>query len=332
MLYRSLGQSGIEASAVAFGAWAIGGWLWGGTNEADAVDAIHAALAHGINLIDTAPIYGLGKSEELAGKAIRKCRDEVLIATKCGMKWDGEPIGDLHAEVPIPGSQKPRRIYINLRPESIRAELDASLRRLGTDYVDLYQTHWQDSTTPIAETMGCLMDLRAEGKIRAIGVSNASPEQIDAYRALGPVHVDQERYSMLDRELETANLDYCRRHGMAFMAYSPLAHGLLTGKVDAGRKFAEGDFRRDSDRFTPESIQRIRELLDILGDIAAQSGLTVAQLVIRWTLQQPGCTHALCGARNAEQARENAIAGDGTLDDQALAAISEALAGISEGE
>ena len=250
MLYRSLGQSRIEASAVAFGAWAIGGWLWGGSDESDAVDAIHSALAAGINLIDTAPIYGLGKSEELVGKAIRKCRGDVLIATKCGMKWDGEQIGDLHAELTMPGSRKPRRIYINLRPESIRAELDASLRRLGTDYVDLYKTHWQDSTTPIAETMGCLLDLQANGKIRAIGVSNASRSQIDAYRALGTVAADQERYSMLDREAEAGNLDYCRRNDIAFMAYSPLAHGLLTGKIDTGRKFAEEDFRRDNDRFS----------------------------------------------------------------------------------
>lgn len=329
MLYRSLGQSRIEGSAVAFGSWAIGGWLWGGSDESDAVDAIHAALAAGINLIDTAPIYGLGKSEKLVGKAIRKCRDKVLIATKCGMKWDGEQIGDPHAEVTMPGSGKPVRIYRNLRPASIQAELDASLRRLGTDYVDLYQTHWQDSTTPIAETMGCLMDLHAKGKIRAIGVSNASQSQLDAYRALGPVDTNQERYSMLDREAETGNLDYCRRNDIAFMAYSPLGHGLLTGKVEADRKFAEGDFRRDSDRFTRESVHRIKGLLDILSSVAAQTGLTVAQVVIRWTLQQPGCTHALCGARNAKQARENAKAGEGILDADALLMISEGLVRIS---
>jgi methylglyoxal reductase len=325
MLYRPLGTSGMEASVIAFGAWAIGGVWWGGSDEDEAIGAIRAAVDSGINLIDTAPIYGFGRSEAVIGKAIAGFREKVLIATKCGMRWDGPEIGQFHAEASVPGVEKPVRIYRNLRPDSIRAELKGSLRRLGTSYVDLYQTHWQDATSSIAETMDCLMALQTEGKIRAIGVSNASIDDLGAYREAGMFHADQERFSMLDRHSAAANLEYCRERDLAFLAYSPLAHGLLTGKVNVDRTFARGDFRREHERFTPAEIKRVQGLLDRLAPLARDSNLTVAQLVIRWTLQQPGLTHVLCGARNAYQAGENARAGEALLGQDVIDAISRIL-------
>lgn len=309
MLYRSLGKSGMEASVVAFGAWAIGGVWWGGSDDDRAIAAIHAAIDAGINLIDTAPIYGFGRSEKVIGKAIAGRREKVLIASKCGMRWEGPEVGQFHGEATVPGADKPVRIFRNLRPESIRTELEGSLRRLGTTYIDLYQTHWQDETSSIAETMDCLLELRAEGKIRAIGVSNASIDDLGAYRRAGVVHADQERFSMLDRDSADANLAYCRDHELAFLAYSPLEHGLLTGKVNLERAFARGDFRREHEGFRPAQIERVQGLLNRLAPIARDCNLTLAQLVIRWTLQQPGLTHVLCGARDARQAGENALAG-----------------------
>ena len=201
MLYRKLGSSGIEVSTVGLGAWAIGGWMWGGTEEGKSIAAIHAALDRGINLIDTAPAYGLGRSEEIVGQAIHGRRDRVVLATKCGLVWDREEgqfffHSDDKGATPGPSKYK---LFRNLRPDSIRAELERSLERLSTDYVDLYQTHWPDPTTPIAETVDVLLDLKGQGKIRAIGVSNANRQQLQAY---GRIDSDQERYSLLDRQIE----------------------------------------------------------------------------------------------------------------------------------
>lgn len=325
MLYRPLGRSSINASVVGFGAWAIGGEWWGGSDEEEAIYAIHAALDAGINFIDTAPIYGFGKSETVIGKAIARRREKVVIATKCGMRWDGSEVGQFHAEAPVAGTEKPVRIYRNLKPDSIRTEIEGSLKRLGTSYIDLYQTHWQDATTPIAETMDCLMDLQSEGKIRMIGVSNASTNQIAAYQNAGAICSDQERFSMLDRDSASSNIQYCLENDLAFLAYSPLAHGLLTGKVDSARAFAQGDFRREHVDFSPGKVNRTLSLINRLAPIAEDNDLTLAQLVIRWTVQQPGCTHALCGARNAQQAGENAQAGESKLGQGAIDAISRAL-------
>ena len=241
MLYRKLGSSGIDVSAVGFGAWAIGGWMWGGADEDQAIAAIHAALDHGINLLDTAPIYGYGRSEEIVGRAIRGRREKVVLATKCGMIWDREE-GEFYFHANQEGitfRPSEKKVYKCLRPDSIRAELERSLTRLGTTYVDLYQTHWQESTTPIADTMAALVKLKEQGKIRAIGVSNANLEHLKAY---GPIDSDQEKYSMLDRNLETnGTLEYCRRQNIAVLAYSPLANGLLTGKIRPDRQFGPGD-------------------------------------------------------------------------------------------
>ena len=192
-------------------------------------------------------------------------------------------------------------------PDSIRAELERSLTRLGTTYVDLYQTHWQESTTPIADTMAALVKLKEQGKIRAIGVSNANVEHLKAY---GPIDSDQEKYSMLDRNLETNGmLEYCRQQNIAVLAYSPLANGLLTGKMRPDRQFGPGDLRKGNRRFTPAGIERVNAMLEQLRPMAQRHQATIAQLVIAWTCMQPGMTCVLCGARDPQQAIENAAAG-----------------------
>ncbi|MCE5269452.1 MAG: aldo/keto reductase [Planctomycetaceae bacterium] len=321
MIYRKLGPSKIDVSAVAFGAWAIGGWMWGGSDEQEAIEAIHAALDHGISLIDTAPIYGFGRSEELVGRAIHGRRDKVVVATKCGMVWDREE-GEFFfhsSQEGITLRASDKKIYKCLRPESIRAELERSLKRLGTTYVDLYQTHWQESTTPIADTMATLMKLKDEGKIRAIGICNANLMQLAEY---GPIDSNQEKFSLLDREIEQdGRLAYCRRTGVGVLPYSPLANGLLTGKIRPDRQFGAGDLRRGNRRFSPAGIEKVNGMLDQLRPIAEQHRCSIAQLVIAWTYSQPGITSVLCGARTARQAIENAAAGDVALSAEELETI-----------
>ncbi len=316
MEYRRLGASGIEASVVGLGAWAIGGWMWGGTDERKAVEAIQASLDAAINFIDTAPAYGLGLSETIVGKAISGRRDKVVIATKCGIVW--------HTEKGTPFlDQNGKTMHRYLGPESIRYELEMSLKRLNTDHIDLYQTHWQDETTPIEETMSTLLDLKREGKIRAIGVSNATVEQIEAYRRVGPVDSGQERYSMLDRGLEDGYLPYARKNNIAVLAYSPLANGLLTGKIGPEREFPPDDLRHNNPRFSVGTRKKVLAMLDRIRPIAEKHRLTLAQLVIAWTVAQPGLTHALVGARDDRQARENAAAGSVTLLREDLEIINQ---------
>jgi aryl-alcohol dehydrogenase-like predicted oxidoreductase len=305
-----LGQSGIQASVVGLGAWAIGGWMWGGTSEKESIETIHAAIDAGTDLIDTAPIYGFGLSERIVGKAIKDRRDKVVLATKCAMVCDtGRGEHKFNSDVSGPAENGHIHIQVCLHPESIRQELEESLRRLQTDCIDLYQTHWQDSTTPIEDTMATLLDLKQEGKIRAIGVSNATSEHMDQYRALGPIDSDQEKFSMLDQEIREDQLPYCHQHGIAILAYSPLAQGLLTGKMGPDREFEEGDQRRNNARYSVENRRRVADMLQAFEPIAEKHGGTLAQAVIAWTFHQDGVTHVLCGARHVGQAQENAQAG-----------------------
>ncbi len=190
--------------------------MWGGTDRADSIRAIQTAIDAGVNLIDTAPAYGLGLSEEIVGEAIRGRRDQVVLATKCGLVWHVQQGAHRFDQAGIP-------VYSFLGAASLRHEVEQSLRRLGTDYIDLYQTHWQDRATPIEETAGTLMELKREGKIRAIGVSNASTADMDQYRNVGALDSDQERFSLLDRGPEAEQLPYLRRNGIAFLAYHPCA-------------------------------------------------------------------------------------------------------------
>lgn len=332
MQMRPLGESGIQASAVAFGAWAIGGWMWGGADEKDAIDAIHAAIDNGINLIDTAPMYGFGRSEEVVGKAIKGKRDKVIVATKSSLIWDGTGTdGTYHFSTDefakiVDDTTKPKYdVYINGRPKHIRKGVEDSLRRLGTDVIDLFQTHWQDKTTPIADTMGELMRLKKEGKIRAIGCSNANPGQMDEYRAVGQLDCDQEKYNMLDRGMEETNLPYCAKNNIAFLAYSPLAQGLLTGAVGPDRVFEKSDQRSFNPRYSLENRRKIADFLETVKPVADAYQATYAQIVTAWTLSQPGCTHTLLGARNVKQVTENARGGSILLDSAAVEAINKAM-------
>ncbi|MHB0997848.1 MAG: aldo/keto reductase [Armatimonadota bacterium] len=318
MIFRTLGQSDIKASVIGLGTWAIGGWAWGGTAKNESEKAIHAAIDAGINLIDTAPAYGLGLSEEIVGNAIEGKRDKVILATKCGLVWHTDKGQFFFNEGGFP-------VHRYLGPESIRYEVEESLRRLRTDYIDLYQTHWQDPSTPIEDTMAALLELKDEGKIKTIGVSNATTADIDRYMGVGSVDSAQELFSMLDRKIEDKLVPYCINNGISILAYSPLALGLLTGKIDPDRVFPSDDFRSGNPRFSAESRLKVAAMMDEIRPVAEARGLTIAQLVIAWTIAQPGITFALCGARNPAQAIENAGAGDVTLSAEELAIINDAI-------
>lgn len=326
MKVRPIGSSGIDAPVIALGAWAIGGWMWGGTEEREAVDAIHAALDAGITLIDTAPIYGYGRSEEIVGKALRGRREGVVLATKCGLVWD-QAAGDFAFKGNEAGIDEggDRAIYKYLGAASIRAEIEQSLKRLQTDVIDLYQPHWPDSTTAAEDTAATLMALQDEGKIRAFGPCNITDAIIRQYAATGPVASVQQKYSMLDRRLEEDALPFCIEQGLAVLAYSPMELGLLTGKATANRSYGEGDLRRKHPRFTPENLALVARLLEAIQPIADGHDATLAQLVLAWTVHQPGITHALAGARTPAQARENAAAGDIALTENEQAVINEAV-------
>jgi aryl-alcohol dehydrogenase-like predicted oxidoreductase len=291
--------------------------MWGGTDVQKSVRSIQASLDAGVNFIDTAPAYGLGLSERIVGEAIHGRRDKVILATKCGLVWHTAK-GTFFVD------QNGTRIHRYLGAESIRYEVEHSLRRLETDYIDLYQTHWQDATTPIAETMGTLLDLKRKGKIRAIGVSNCTIDQVRQYRAVGPVDAAQEQYNLLHRDVEHEYLPYCLQNHMAVLAYSPLANGLLTGKVDPERVFPDDDLRRNSPLFSRDSRMRVRDMFEHLAPVARKYSFTDGQLAIAWALAQPGVTHALVGARDTHQAEENAWAGSVMLAAADVARVTEA--------
>jgi methylglyoxal reductase len=326
---RALGRSGLVLPSVAFGAWAIGGWQWGGTDERAAVDAIRAGLDAGITAIDTAPIYGFGRSEEIVGRAIAGRRAQVQVLTKAGLRWDAEG-GELAFDGLDGG--KPLRIFRNSRPASLRAEVDASLRRLGVETLDLLQIHWPDRTTPIADSMGALLDLKRAGKIRAIGVSNFTPELLEqAQKALGdvPLASTQERFSLLARGIEKAVLPWARAHEVGLLAYSPLEQGLLTGTVGGARTFPKGDERARRGLFSAANRLRVNAALErSVQPIAEHLGATLAQVVIAWTIAQPGITCALVGARTPLQARENALGGELELTREQLDSIGHDFAEV----
>jgi len=303
MKYRKLGSSNIETSVIGLGTWAMGGWMWGGTDDRASIAAIHGALDHGVNLIDTAPAYGLGKAEEVVAEAIKGRRDDVVLATKCGLVWD-----DNQGEYFFDEEGKP--VYRFLGEQSIRKELQASMQRLGTDYIDLYITHWQDPTTPIEETMETLLALKKEGKIRAIGVSNVSASELKQYLACGPVDVIQEKYNMLDREIEGKLLPICGDYNTSVLSYSSLAQGILSGKIGPDRQFSGDDQRLNDPRFSLKNRIKIKSLLDQIEPMAKSYNISIAQLVIAWTVAQSPLMFALCGARNLQQSAENAAAGE----------------------
>ncbi len=323
MEYRQLGTSDLQVTPVALGAWAIGGWLWGGTDDEAAIDGIRRAVDLGMTSIDTAAIYGFGHSERICGQAVKGRRDDVRLLTKFGLRWDLEKGVEYFDTTDNEG--RPRKVYKYAGRESVMEECERSLKRLGTDYIDLYQHHWPDVSTPIEETMDACARLLKQGKVRAVGVSNYSPEQMDEAREVAPLASNQPPYSMLKRDIEADVLPCCREHNVGVLVYSPLEGGLLTGKVTEDREFAEGDKRRNDPRYSQENRRRVLEFLEDLRPIAETHDATFAQLVLAWTFHQPGVTSALVGVRNPKQAEENAAAGDVALAEEEIAEIDARL-------
>ncbi len=319
MQTREIGRSGIEASVVGLGTWAIGGWMWGGTDEAKSIAAIQSSIDAGVTLIDTAPAYGQGVAEEIVGKALKGRRDNVVLATKCGLVWHtnkGNHFFDYDG--------KPVHRYLG--KDSIIYEVEQSLARLKTDYIDHYITHWQDPTTPIPETMEALEQLKAQGKIRSIGASNASADDIRAYLAAGTLDAVQEEYSMVKRDLENEMVPLCQENHVSILSYSSLALGLLSGAIGPDRVFSGDDLRKDNPRFSMANREKVSRLMESIAPIAQTHNATKVQTVIAWTLSQPGITFSLCGARDVRQAEENAAAGRMRLSREDVDAISKAIA------
>lgn len=324
---RKLGKSGLEVSPIAFGAWAIGGWMWGGSDREDALGALHACLDLGITSIDTAPIYGFGLSEQLVGEAIKGKRDQYEILTKCGMRW--EKAEGEYFFTTRDNEGRSRDIYKYSGRDSLIRECEESLNRLGTDYIDLYQIHWPDYSTPIEEAMEAFQVLLEQGKIRAAGVSNYSVELMHRSASVVELTSNQVPYSMVQRDIEKEIIPWCVEHQCGILAYSPLQRGLLTGKIKPGHAFAPGDTRPDTPHFKHKNLVAINGFLDELKPLADRKGATLSQLVIRWTLEQPGITVALVGARDATQVEQNAGALHISLSEEEVSIINEKLVSLA---
>lgn len=277
----------LKSSRIGIGTWAIGGWMWGGTDEKESIRTIHAALDMGINLIDTAPVYGQGRSEEIVGEAMRQYgrRDSIILATKVGIDWTTG------------------RIERNSSRERILKEFADSLQRLQTGYIDIYQVHWPDPLTPIEETAATLRELYEQGKIRAIGVSNFSPEQMQRFQAVAPLHTVQPPYNLFEREIEADVLPYAREHGVTALTYGAICRGLLSGTMRADREFSKDDLRKTSDpKFQPPQFAEYLEAAKKLDAYARERfAKGVIHLAVRWLLDQPGVGAALWGARRPDQ-------------------------------
>ena len=326
MKFRTLGQSDLEVSALAFGAWAIGGWLWGGADSKEAVKAIETAVDNGMTTIDTASVYGFGLSEKLVGEAIKGKRDKVQILTKFGMSWDDKRGQFYFASKDESG--KDVEIYRYASKEKVLSDCDDSLWRLKTDYIDLFQIHWSDPTTPISETMEALEILIKNGKIRAGGVCNYSLELMKEAVATFKLTSNQVPYSMINRNIEKDIVPYCIENNIGMLAYSPLQRGLLTGKMKPGYKFNDGDSRPSTPYYKEPNFTKILGLLDKIKPIADDRKVTLSQLILNWTIQQPGITCALAGARNPSQVLDNIGATDFSLTKEEISRINNFIADI----
>jgi aryl-alcohol dehydrogenase-like predicted oxidoreductase len=273
----------LKVSRVALGTWAMGGWMWGGSDRREAIATIHAALDRGINLIDTAPVYGFGASEEIVGAALDGVRAQTVIATKTGLQWqDG-------------------KIYRNATRDRIMREIDDSLRRLRTDYIDIYQVHWPDPLVPVEETAEAMRSLYEQGKIRAIGVSNFSVAQMERFRQIAPLHVLQPPYNLFERGIEAEILPYCQANGIATLGYGALCRGLLSGRMHASTVFLGDDLRRVDPKFQPPRFAQYLEAVRQLDELAQRRfHRRVIQLAVRWMLDK-GISVALWGGRHPNQ-------------------------------
>ena len=309
MEHIQIGVSGLNASRIGLGTWAIGGWMWGGTDEAQSIATIRAAIDRGVTLIDTAPVYGFGRSEEILGKALAQdgLRQKVLIASKAGLAWNNGAV------------------YRDSSPARIRREIEDSLRRLRTDAIDLYQVHWPDLETPIAETARTLEDLRREGKIHAIGVSNYSPAQMDVFRAATRLDAVQPPYNLFERAIETGVLPYAKGAGLTVLSYGALCRGLLSGRMTARTTFAGDDLRKADPKFRGARFQQYLTATAELETLARERfGKSVLALAVRWVLDQ-GPTIALWGARRPDQLDPIADIDGWHIDDDARRQIDAIL-------
>jgi aryl-alcohol dehydrogenase-like predicted oxidoreductase len=303
-----IGASGITASRIALGTWAIGGWMWGGTDLDESIRTIRSAIERGITLVDTAPVYGFGRSEEIVGMALSEgLRQRAIIATKTGLEWrDG-------------------KVWRNSSPARIRKEVEDSLRRLRTDYIDIYQVHWPDPLVPVRETAGALARLLKEGKIRAIGVSNYSAAQMDEFRKVAPIHAVQPPYNLFERDAERGVLPYAAQHDIAVLCYGALCRGLLTGSITSATEFKGDDLRRNDPKFQEPRFSQYLVAVAALERYARERyGLPVLALAVRWVLDQ-GDTVALWGARRPAQLDAAGNAMGWKLDDEAKRRIDEIL-------
>ena len=281
----AIAGTSLDVSRVALGTWAIGGWMWGGTEEAESIATIRAAVEHGINLIDTAPVYGFGRSEEVVGKAIAEghLRSRVRIATKAGIEWSG-------------GS-----VFRNASRARILQEVEDSLRRLRTDHIDIYQVHWPDPLVTIEETAEAMRTLFEQGKIRAIGVSNFSVGQMERFRRVAPLHVLQPPYNLFERGIEADILPYCRKNKISTFGYGALCRGLLSGRMRPDSKFEGDDLRRSDPKFQQPRFGEYLAAVTRLDQLAQRRfHKRVIHLAVRWMLDQ-GVTTALWGARHPGQ-------------------------------
>lgn len=324
MEYRKIGNSDLELSVITFGAWAAGGWMWGSTDRNDAVNAIKASYDLGVTSIDTAPIYGQGDSEEIVGDAIKGIsRDKLQVVTKFGMRWDLTK-GDFGFKSKN-NDGAAIDIYKYAGKESVIYECEQSLKRLGTDYIDLYQIHWPDSTTPISETFEAVSRLIEQGKVRYAGVCNYDVAQLKEADQTLEIISNQIPFSMVNRGVEEETVPYCIENNKSVLAYSPMERGLLTGKMTADYKFEEGDHRQGNKFFSPESIEKTNAFLAKIKPLADEKNATLSQLVLRWTIERPGITIALVGARNEKQAVQNAKAVNVKLNAEEIQFINTEL-------
>jgi aryl-alcohol dehydrogenase-like predicted oxidoreductase len=275
---------GLKVSRVALGTWAIGGFMWGGTDEKRSLDTIRTAVERGITVIDTAPAYGFGRSEEIVGKAISEMdREEIIISTKVGIEWIGQDL---------------RR---NSSKERILKEIDDSLKRLGTEYVDIYYVHWPDPLVDIRETASTMEDLYEEGKIRAIGVSNYSIEQMELFRTEASLHFCQPPYNIFERDIEDGVMDYCKTNDIGLMTYGALCRGLLSGKMTGDRDFKGDDLRNIDPKFKKPRFDQYLEAVEKLGELAEEKyDKGLLEFSLRWILDK-GIEVPIWGAREPQQ-------------------------------
>lgn len=315
-----LGNSRTEISAVGLGAWAIGGGEWWGENDdAESVKAIHAALDCGYTLIDTAPVYGFGHSEEVVGKALQGRRDKVILSTKCGLLWDTQE-GAFHFE------KEGRRVYKNVTKAAVIADVERSLRRLKIDYIDILFTHWQASEpllTPVSETMEAMNQLKKEGKIRHIGASNVTAWHVQEYTTYGELDIIQERYSILDRRVEEDLLPLCKEKGITLQAYSPLEQGILTGKIGKDYRPAPGEAREGKKWYQPRMLEQAVDMVTGWDTFCSRYACTKAQLAVAWLLAQGENVNVLCGGRKISQVEDNAKGADIALEPADVKAMRE---------